>query len=678
MFRPTREEFQDPLNYIASISDVGRKFGICKIVPPSDDPQWTPPKDGLPPTIDDALTFRTKLQNVHQLKHRGSRTEAFHKSYGAWQYAHGILPAASPPLVDGVEIDLWDLFRSVYMHGGSLAMGVNRNELDWVNVLDRYTESSILSGGALQRKWNGSGDPETRANAAQELRDAFFKHLYNYEKDACRNTHNHWTAVSEEEITGFGYAQGSVQTLGRFREKAGALCKQWGLEGLSVDDVERLYWKIVDSAESRIVVEYGNDLSVVNYTSGFPSDPNIPMSRHPWNLNVLPKMPTSLFHHTKEVIHGVTDPMLYFGMTFSSFAWHVEDHFLYSINYHHGGAPKLWYGVGSDNADQLEAAMKAELPELFDKHPDLLHQLVTAVSPADLRRARIPVFKAVQGPGEFVVTFPRGYHGGFNTGFNVAEAVNFAQPDWIKYGVRALSNYSKTNRPAAFSHQELMLSVARSFPVSSVAVNLLQELYRLTEEYDTARHAIHKSGVQLFARGNEASPIPQCSLCMVDCYFACIKCGCNAFMHACLTCEAQLNWCRGTCQGKYLFERVPINILESLVCKLEARLDFPGLCNLSGCPDCPERAKDGRAPTVLAKAVRIRPPFATVVERPLVQAVGRRGGGKIVMVELVEAAKKTKHNTDWFSFHDEILNSKASVVRRCPTVGKRTARQQRK
>lgn len=28
-------------------------------------------------------------------------------------------------------------------------------------------------------------------------------------------------------------------------------------------------------------------------------------------------------------IQGVTDPMLYIGMLFSMFAWHVEDHYLY-------------------------------------------------------------------------------------------------------------------------------------------------------------------------------------------------------------------------------------------------------------------------------------------------------------------------------------------------------------
>ena len=43
----------------------------------------------------------------------------------------------------------------------------------------------------------------------------------------------------------------------------------------------------------------------------------------------------------------------------------------------------------------------------------------------------------VQQAGEFVITFPRGYHAGFNLGFNCAESVNFALESWIELGKRA-------------------------------------------------------------------------------------------------------------------------------------------------------------------------------------------------------------------------------------------------
>ena len=49
----------------------------------------------------------------------------------------------------------------------------------------------------------------------------------------------------------------------------------------------------------------------------------------------------------------------------------------------------------------------------------------------------VPVSHTVQEQGQFVVTFPKGYHWGFNQGFNMAEATNFATENWIPAGEKA-------------------------------------------------------------------------------------------------------------------------------------------------------------------------------------------------------------------------------------------------
>lgn len=43
-----------------------------------------------------------------------------------------------------------------------------------------------------------------------------------------------------------------------------------------------------------------------------------------------------------------------------------------------------------------------------------------------------------QEAGEFMITFPYGYHAGFNHGFNCAESTNFASERWINYGKAAV------------------------------------------------------------------------------------------------------------------------------------------------------------------------------------------------------------------------------------------------
>jgi histone demethylase JARID1 len=86
-------------------------------------------------------------------------------------------------------------------------------------------------------------------------------------------------------------------------------------------------------------VEYGNDVEGTAFSSHKDGDA---LGRSDWNMQVLSRLAGSTLRLLKGEVPGISTPMLYIGMAFATFAWHVEDHYLYSINYQHFGAPKTW------------------------------------------------------------------------------------------------------------------------------------------------------------------------------------------------------------------------------------------------------------------------------------------------------------------------------------------------
>ena len=257
--------------------------------------------------------------------------------------------------------------------------------------------------------------------------------------------------------------------LAEFEEQALAL--QQRLYGSSAQlgetHAEAEFWRWSRDAKG-LTLQYGDNVE----GSAFSQHPADRLGRSAWNLARLPRLPDSVLAHVREDLPGVNEPMLYLGMVFSQFAWHVEDHYLYSTSFLHAGAPKTWYAAPAEDAAKVEAAVQAHVfgagptpggdgPVASSAAVRSLMGKTTMVSPKVLMEAGVKVCRVVHRPGEYVVTFPRAYHGGFNHGLNLAEAVNFALDSWLPFGLAAERRYRALGSPCMLSTEQVLLAEAR-------------------------------------------------------------------------------------------------------------------------------------------------------------------------------------------------------------------------
>ncbi|KAG2211062.1 hypothetical protein INT46_008188 [Mucor plumbeus] len=184
-------------------------------------------------------------------------------------------------------------------------------------------------------------------------------------------------------------------------------------------EIERNYWRNITFNQPM----YGADLLGTLFNSSITS----------WNPNTL----DNTLNKLNQTLPGVNSPYLYFGMWKATFAWHVEDMDLYSINYIHFGAPKQWYVIQPCHQKRFETFMQTTFFNQYKSCHEFLRHKTFIVSPTVLENNNIPVQRCVQQAGEFIITYPFGYHSGYNLDFNCAESVNFAMDSWLEIGRKA-------------------------------------------------------------------------------------------------------------------------------------------------------------------------------------------------------------------------------------------------
>ncbi|OVA18831.1 JmjC domain [Macleaya cordata] len=530
VFYPTEEEFNDTLKYIESIRTKAEAFGICRIVPPT---SWRPPCPLKENNTWENSKFFTRIQRVDKLQNRDSMRKK--------------------------SITSNNMRRKRRCLGMGLECGTGNGDMAGPNVIGYSNEAE---------RFGFEPGPEFTLASFQKFADDF-KGQYFRKEETCTDSGGNQTMIQ----------------------------KHWEP---SVDNIEGEYWRMVEKPTEEIEVLYGADLETGVFGSGFPklssplrwSSSDEKYLKSGWNLNNFPRLPGSVLAFESGDISGVLVPWLYIGMCFSSFCWHVEDHHLYSLNYMHWGAPKMWYGVPGKDAVKLEAAMKKHLPDLFEEQPDLLHKLVTQLSPSILMSEGVPVYRCVQNPREFILTFPRAYHSGFNCGFNCAEAVNVAPIDWLLHGQNAVELYREQGRKTSISHDKLLLGAAREAVRANWEISLLRkntidnlkwkdvcgkdgilakalktrvDMEQMRREYLCTSSQSVKMDVNF-----DATCERECFICFYDLHLSAVGCPCSAERYACLNHAKQL--CSCAWSDKTFLFRYEISELNVLVDALAGKL----------------------------------------------------------------------------------------------------------
>uniref|UniRef100_A0A8C5NFI0 [histone H3]-trimethyl-L-lysine(4) demethylase n=1 Tax=Gouania willdenowi TaxID=441366 RepID=A0A8C5NFI0_GOUWI len=581
VFEPSWEDFSDPLGFINKIRPIAEKTGICKI---------RPPEDWQPPFACDVRNFRftPRVQRLNELEALTRVKLNFLDQIAKFWELQG--SKIRFPHVERKILNLYQLSKIVSSEGGFETVC---KEKRWSKVANRmgfpqgkgtgsllrshyerilYPYELFQSGATLTVSTESlsffcmlttPGDEEDRLLLCDGCDDSYHTFcLIPPLQDVPKGDWRCPKCVAEcsKPREAFGFEQAvreyTLQSFGEMADHFKSDYFNMPVHMVPTELVEKEFWRLVSSIEEDVIVEYGADISSKDVGSGFPVrdgkrrllGDEEDYASSGWNLNNMPVLEQSVLTHINVDISGMKVPWLYVGMCFSSFCWHIEDHWSYSINFLHWGEPKTWYGVPASAAEKLEAVMKKLAPELFDSQPDLLHQLVTIMNPNILMEHGVPVYRTNQCAGEFVVTFPRAYHSGFNQGYNFAEAVNFCTADWLPIGRQCVAHYRRLHRYCVFSHEELLCKMAAD-PDSldvELAAAVFKELGEMMEEETKLRRAVQEMGV-LSSEQEVFELLPdderQCYNCKTTCFLSALTCSCSPDRLVCLHHTAHLCDC---------------------------------------------------------------------------------------------------------------------------------------
>ncbi|KAL1636928.1 hypothetical protein SLS56_001025 [Neofusicoccum ribis] len=431
VFKPTMDQFRSFKKFIDKIDKYGMKSGIVKVIPPK---EW---RDSLP-NLDEAVK-KIKVKNPITQDFSGSRGQYTQqnvekqRSYNLpdWkaltqQWEH------QPPAKRGERRGgdqapptrtrasrARDSNRSETPTEPGVKRARGRPRKNPPKEVKKEVEESVLDDSSADKPETLPEVPPTPSSPPEEV-SAVNKKVATLQKEtgsespkprgrqpksiSSRRKHNRGETADEVDDKAFENFDYHLEGVEDFTPERCA-------------ELEQNYWKTINFGQPM----YGADMPGSLFDDSCTS----------WNVANLENLLDVL--GTK--VPGVNTAYLYLGMWKATFAWHLEDVDLYSINYIHFGAPKQWYSISQEDARRFENVMKSVWPNDAKNCSQFLRHKTYLISPQRLESEfGIKVNKLVHYEGEFVLTYPYGYHSGYNIGYNCAESVNFATEAWLEYG----------------------------------------------------------------------------------------------------------------------------------------------------------------------------------------------------------------------------------------------------
>ncbi|KAK3072469.1 hypothetical protein LTR53_006755 [Teratosphaeriaceae sp. CCFEE 6253] len=425
VFKPTMDQFRDFKRFIEKVNKYGMKSGIAKVIPP---PEW---RDSLP-HLDD---------KVKGIKIKNPITQEFNGTFGTYtqqnvekQRSYN-LPEwkdlteetqYQPPAKRGERRRNQEkvVRGGAGLRGRASAAGAEARE---ESPKPKRKPGRPKRGQAAQVDDADSGEEaaepprKTRGRAAPAANSPATKPAKGKPGPKKGSRPSKGGPDQAKSVT--SRRLNNTAEAAEYVDEAAFKNFDYHLDGVEdytperCAELETHYWKSLSFNQPMYAADMPGSLFDDSVTS--------------WNVANLP----NLLDVMGTKVPGVNTAYLYMGMWKATFAWHLEDVDLYSINYIHFGAPKQWYSISQEDARKFEAAMRQVWPVDAKSCDQFLRHKTYLISPDVLQKQYgVKVNKLVHNEGEFVITYPYGYHSGFNLGYNCAESVNFATESWLEFG----------------------------------------------------------------------------------------------------------------------------------------------------------------------------------------------------------------------------------------------------